>query len=90
MTTDEQRQRTQELARDLAWFLRTCADAVERGDLDAHDVRQALFDSADYSIVCPISEAAGTGRPGNDDHAATIDALEAMANEMYLREDRHS
>ena len=85
MNYDDRRTWANNLRVELTAFLRGVADAVERGDLDALDVRQALFDGDGYTIGCPISEADGTSPPANKDHAAQIGRLNETVRRLRMR-----
>ena len=77
-----------ELRVELTAFLRGVADAVARGDLDAFDVRQALFDGDGYTIGCPISEADATAQPANREDAAQIGRLNETVRRLSKRGER--
>ena len=42
--------------------LRLLASCIERGDVDADDVAQALFRADTYTVNCPVAEASDYGR----------------------------
>lgn len=58
--------------------LRLLAVCIERGDVVASDVAQALFRADAYTLGCPVAEASGAG-----DDVAELFALLGQAAEAY-------
>jgi hypothetical protein len=58
--------------------LRLLAICIERGDVDAGDVAQALFKADTYTVQCPVAAALN-----GDANVAELDALLADAAKQY-------
>lgn len=69
-------------ARALGNFLRLLATCIERGDVRACDVVQALFAEDTYTVDCPIAEASNEG-----EEVAELYALGQRARAAYMETD---
>lgn len=63
-------------ARTFGRALRLLATCIERGDVNAGDVAQALFCTDTYTLPCPVAEASNGGRDVAELYALLADAAE--------------
>jgi hypothetical protein len=66
--------------------LRLLAICIERGDIDAADVAQALFKADTYTLRCPVAEASNFGRNVAELYSLLADAAK-QHGQPFVRDD---